>query len=256
MIRDLAREDTLETRALLLASIYKMSTITGTGRDDIALLFSSVGLSAFKNGENDIAEEFFRIAVEISDDLTSKNNLAYIIRKKGKLTKDGKKDVIGFLTEGVRNKEPYSLINMAMLFSIELGGENDWIIADELMSLVGNGSSAESWWQELGEKDDPEGYLVLLWLLRHHTITDSAVGSDTFCQGCLRTFFAVIQNQTLDFVAHGFFARFTEMDFDAVGGLSDFLYHYRWRGFLYGQRGSGCGGAAVAGVVVHRLSFP
>lgn len=79
---------------------------------------------------------------------------------------------------------------------------------------------------------------------------------DTFCQGCLRTFFAVIQNQTLDFVAHGFFARFTEMDFDAVGGLSDFLYHYRWRGFLYGQRGSGCGGAAVAGVVVHRLSFP
>lgn len=82
------------------------------------------------------------------------------------------------------------------------------------------------------------------------------VTSDTFCQGCLRTFFAVIQNQTLDFVAHGFFARFTEMDFDAVGGLSDFLYHYRWRGFLYGQRGSGCGGAAVAGVVVHRLSFP
>lgn len=87
-------------------------------------------------------------------------------------------------------------------------------------------------------------------------IDPNQVSSDTFCQGCLRTFFAVIQNQTLDFVAHGFFARFTEMDFDAVGGLSDFLYHYRWRGFLYGQRGSGCGGAAVAGVVVHRLSFP
>ena len=88
------------------------------------------------------------------------------------------------------------------------------------------------------------------------SIAESRVSSDKFCQGCLRTFFAVIQNQTLDFVAHGFFARFTEMDFDAVGGLSDFLYHYRWRGFLYGQRGSGCGGAAVAGVVVHRLSFP
>lgn len=87
-------------------------------------------------------------------------------------------------------------------------------------------------------------------------VPDIRKHSDTFCQGCLRTFFAVIQNQTLDFVAHGFFARFTEMDFDAVGGLSDFLYHYRWRGFLYGQRGSGCGGAAVAGVVVHRLSFP
>ena len=54
------------------------------------------------------------------------------------------------------------------------------------------------------------------------SIADRRVSSDTFCQGCLRTFFAVIQNQTLDFVAHGFFARFTEMDFDAVGGLSDF----------------------------------
>ena len=84
----------------------------------------------------------------------------------------------------------------------------------------------------------------------------SSEASDTFCQGCLRNFFAIIQNKPLDFVAHGFFARFTEMDFDAVGGLSDFLYHYRWRGFLYGQRGSGYGGAAVAGVVVHRLSFP
>lgn len=89
-----------------------------------------------------------------------------------------------------------------------------------------------------------------------YIIPPNFIESDTFCQGCLRTFFAVIQNQTLDFVAHGFFARFAEMDFDAVGGLSDFLYHYRWRGFLYGQRGSGCGGAAVAGVVVHRLSFP
>lgn len=102
--------------------------------------------------------------------------------------------------------------------------------------------------------------LMYMMLLRNMTTSTSTLlsmaTSDTFCQGCLRTFFAVIQNQTLDFVAHGFFARFTEMDFDAVGGLSDFLYHYRWRGFLYGQRGSGCGGAAVAGVVVHRLSFP
>ena len=98
---------------------------------------------------------------------------------------------------------------------------------------------------------DSMSFLSLGYSTKHKNLT-----SDTFCQGCLRTFFAVIQNQTLDFVAHGFFARFTEMDFDAVGGLSDFLYHYRWRGFLYGQRGSGCGGAAVAGVVVHRLSFP
>lgn len=72
----------------------------------------------------------------------------------------------------------------------------------------------------------------------------------------LRNFPAIVHNKPLDFIAHSFLAGGAEVDFDAVGGLSDFLYHYRWRGFLYGQRGSGCGGAAVAGVVVHRLSFP
>ena len=75
-------------------------------------------------------------------------------------------------------------------------------------------------------------------------------------EGKLRNFLTVIQNKTLDFVAHGFFARFAEMDFDAVGGFSDFLYHNRLGGFLCGQRGSGSGGGAVGGVIVHRLSFP
>ena len=51
----------------------------------------------------------------------------------------------------------------------------------------------------------------------------------TLCQGCLRNFFTVIQNKPLDFVAHGFFARFAEIDFDAIGGFSDFLYHNRLR---------------------------
>lgn len=77
----------------------------------------------------------------------------------------------------------------------------------------------------------------------------------TLCQGCLRNSLAVIQNKPLDFVAHGFFARFTEMDFDAVGGFPYFLYHNRLRGFLYGQRGSSCGGAGLAGFIVHSLSF-
>lgn len=81
------------------------------------------------------------------------------------------------------------------------------------------------------------------------------VTSGTLCQGCLRNFFTVIQNKPLDFVTHGFLARFAEMDFNAVGSLSDFLYHDRLRGFLYGQRGSGSGGGAVSGFIVHRLSF-
>ena len=61
-------------------------------------------------------------------------------------------------------------------------------------------------------------------------------------EGKLRNFLTVIQNKTLDFVAHGFFARFAEMDFDAVGGFSDFLYHNRL-GASFAVRGEA---AAVA----------
>ena len=87
------------------------------------------------------------------------------------------------------------------------------------------------------------------------SISASSLTSGTLCQGCLRNSLAVIQNKPLDFVAHGFFARFAEMDFDAVGGFPYFLYHNRLRGFLYGQRGSSCGGAGLAGFIVHSLSF-
>jgi hypothetical protein len=86
-------------------------------------------------------------------------------------------------------------------------------------------------------------------------IASKPAASGTLCQGCLRNSLAVIQNKPLDFVAHGFFARFAEMDFDAVGGFPYFLYHNRLRGFLYGQRGSSCGGAGLAGFIVHSLSF-
>lgn len=101
--------------------------------------------------------------------------------------------------------------------------------------------------------------LMYMMLLRNMTTSTSTLlsmaTSDTLCQGCLRNFFAVIQNKPLDFVTHGFLARFAEMDCNTVGSLSDFLYHDRLRGFLYGQRGSGSGGSAVGGFIVHRLSF-
>lgn len=76
--------------------------------------------------------------------------------------------------------------------------------------------------------------------------------SDTLCQGCLRNFFglfkiffAIIQNKPLNLVAHGFLARFAEMQLDAISGLADFLYYDGLRVGLYGQRGNGCGGADV-----------
>lgn len=113
--------------------------------------------------------------------------------------------------------------------------------------------------QSAGEAEEEETAQITKNLedrLGTELLSYKQVTSGTFCQGCLRNFFAVIQNKPLDFVAHGFLARFAEMDFNMVGGFPDFLYHNGLWGFLYGQRGSGCGGAGgLAGFIVHRLSF-
>lgn len=81
---------------------------------------------------------------------------------------------------------------------------------------------------------------------------ESNATADTLCQGCLRNFFglfkiffAIIQNKPLNLVAHGFLARFAEMQLDAISGLADFLYYDGLRVGFYGQRGNSCGGAAV-----------
>ena len=86
--------------------------------------------------------------------------------------------------------------------------------------------------------------------------------SDTFCQGCLRNFFAlfklfctIIQNKPLNLIGHRFLARFAEMQLDTIGCLSNPLYHNGLLCALCGQRGSGRGGGAGVGFVAHRLSF-
>ena len=77
-----------------------------------------------------------------------------------------------------------------------------------------------------------------------------------FVKVVLRNFPAIVHNKPLDFIAHSFLAGGAEVDFHPIGRVSDFLHNIGLFCFLYGQRGSGCGDAAVAGVVVHRLSFP
>lgn len=74
-----------------------------------------------------------------------------------------------------------------------------------------------------------------------------------FVKVVLRNFPAIVHNEPLDFIAHSFLAGGAEVDFHPIGRVSDFLYNIGLLCFLYGQRGSVCGGA---GFIAHRLSFP
>ncbi len=62
---------------------------------------------------------------------------------------------------------------------------------------------------------------------------------------------AVVLDKAHNLVRKGFPAGFAEMDMNVKGRAADVLHKVGFGG----QRGSGCGGAGLAGFIVHRLSF-
>ena len=180
LVLDLLHENDPANKAALFAGIFKIITASGADKDDIAMLFRSVGFTAYENEEHDIAAAAFKGAVAINNELADRNNLAYVMRKSNNLSGARVKEIIDLLSDGVQIKEPYCLVNMALVFSVVLGTESDWKIADTLIAMVAADSSAINWWQELGEKDDTEGHLVHLWLQRHKVITESELGKRQF----------------------------------------------------------------------------
>lgn len=180
LVLDLLHENDPTNKAGLFVSIFKIITASSADKDDIAMLFRSVGFNAYENEEYDIAEAAFKGAVAINNELADRNNLAYVMRKSKNLSGARIKEVIDLLSDGIQIKDPYCLINMALVFSVVLGTDSDWEIADTLIAMVQTDSSAINWWQELGEKDDTEGYLVHLWLNRHKVIAESGLGTRQF----------------------------------------------------------------------------
>ena len=79
--------------------------------------------------------------------------------------------LIVVILDGVKKREPFSLINMALHFARNLGRQDDWRLSDRMIGLLGGEgsdvSSAVDWWQNLAEENDEEGVLVLCWLERH-----------------------------------------------------------------------------------------
>lgn len=137
----------------------------------------SIALEEYEAGDIDFAEYLFRNACDLVDDNSLNNNLAYVLRRnRGDSINNG--EVITLLLPGVKEQEPFCMINMGLLFALNLSAPSDWKTADALFSLLPDRlSGADSWWENLGNKDDVEGYLVHFFLLRHEKIEQSSLGS-------------------------------------------------------------------------------
>ena len=67
---------------------------------------------------------------------------------------------------------------MALFWALNIGAKEDWKMADELISLVSKSDvhGAYLWWLDVGNKDDVEGHLVHMLLIRNGKIAKSPLG--------------------------------------------------------------------------------
>lgn len=156
--------------------------------DDIGPLecseYSHIGMESYSNGNFIVAEEAFRRAVAFCQEDVLRvgyaNNLAYLIRRKEirNPEKASAKEIVELLKPGTAKKDTFSLINMALFWALNIGAEDDWEMADELISLVSKSdvNGAYLWWLDVGNKDDVEGQLVHLLLIRNGKIAKSPLG--------------------------------------------------------------------------------
>lgn len=108
----------------------------------------------------------------------AKNNLAYMIRRNeyGFDGFDKAITALKLLVPGLREREPFSIVNTALILCLLLQEDQDWQTADKLFEYVTEKEqSVCDWWANLGE--EVEGYLVHFFLLRHKKIEHSDLGS-------------------------------------------------------------------------------
>lgn len=66
---------------------------------------------------------------------------------------------------------------MALIFALDLGEEKDWWMADDMVSEIPDDEVEDvfHWWKGLADEGEPEGAVVLLWLLRHGKIEQDQI---------------------------------------------------------------------------------
>lgn len=90
--------------------------------------------------------------------------------------------------------------------------------------------------------------ILILYLIRSGFVNKEQEKSILLLSGFIA---AVVLDKAHNLVRKGFPAGFAEMDMNVKGRAADVLHKVGFGG----QRGSGCGGAGLAGFIVHRLSF-
>ena len=156
---------------------YKNELINLLRKIDLRLMMhssmGSLGMKAYEHKDYATAEIAFTEA-------ENWNNLAYMIRR-GEVEDSMKysdKYAAEILRDGVHTKDTFSMINMALLWALNIGGDEGWRLADKIMSVlsIDSISAAMFWWENVAKAGDIEGDLVHYWILKYGKLAFSTLG--------------------------------------------------------------------------------
>lgn len=144
-------------------------------------LLNMFAFESYNKGDYTVATYGFMRNSQLGD-IGAKNNFAYMIRRKECIYSElySVKDILVLLRPGLEKGEAFSIVNTALVLCLCLNTESDWKLADKLWDFFSDDeSSVYDWWEGLGRSDDPEGFLVHLFLLRHGIISESSLGEQS-----------------------------------------------------------------------------
>lgn len=128
----------------------------------------AAGISDYELKQFERAKDNFIFA--ISEGLDTRTNLGYMLRRgeiKSVFMDDHDYSIEELLENGINHLDATSLMNNALLLSYKKGKYDYKVGRNYLSQFVGQSDleSTFSWWNGQAQKGDPEGYVVLLWLL-------------------------------------------------------------------------------------------
>ncbi len=147
--------------------------------------FYDQAVLAYNNGNYAKAEELLLKGVRLASDrpadlMVYKGHLASMIRRRETVKEYPRSDVPKLLLDGVKRRDAFSIINMALFWIMESGTDEDWELADRLIPFIDNNDidlqSLLSHWKHCGIAGEVEGFIAVLLLMRHGKVAKTDLG--------------------------------------------------------------------------------
>ncbi len=181
-------DDIMKLQGLAVSDIekYRCVDFIASMPNELIFLISRYAFELYKNQEYDIASYAFLRATQREfqkGNDTSVNNLVYMLRRQeGNLSSEFSiSNMVEMLQAGLENHKPHSIVNLALLFVLKSGKDDDWKIADEvIMELKKSEDSLNdmiTWWSDIENVGLIECLVVHLLLLKNEILQESIFGS-------------------------------------------------------------------------------